>query len=258
VVFISGELPRYGLSLQCLQALKVPGGSMLAWQMGVMVTRSLQSAFTQVLANPAMQWLWLMGDDHTYQADTVLRLLDLEEPVVGGLVLNRAPPFNTTVHVHEQGGGRVKLLPEIPTRGLYTLAANESCGDAGLLIRREVLEAMGPRGWFDHWTSGALSAEDQQFTAKLGKVGHPVKIDVETHIGHMTPFDVQPVVKDGRWEVRLMCGNHHVCDMAYPAEARARPLPAPVTAEAMPAAAPKPLPAELYAAASAAMGVAAE
>lgn len=233
VVFISGEQPRFGLSLLALEMLKVPGGSAIAWEMGVMVTRSLQNAFTVAMANPDFQWVWLMGDDHTYAPDTLMRLLDRNEPVVGGIVLNRAPPFNTTVHVHEEGRGRVKLLHEMPTDTgtLYTLAENESCGDAGLLIRREVLEATCVGGrWFDYWVSGALSAEDQQFTRRMGKHGYPVKLDLSVPIGHMTPFDIQPVLKENedgskQWEVRLVAGKQHVCDMQMVEEPRSKPLP---------------------------------
>lgn len=238
VVFISGEMPRFGQSMQCLHALRVPGGSMLAWQMGVMVTRSMQAAFTAAMANPDMEWVWIMGDDHTYDPDTLLRLLDREEPVVTGIVLNRVPPFNTTIHVRDQG--RVKLLDEMPTNidELYTLASNESCGDAGLLIRREVLEKTGPR-WFDYWVSGSLAAEDQQFTKRLGEAGYPVKLDLSVPIGHMTPVDVQPVLKDDgqgglQWEVRLVAAKQHVCDMQMfaPAERLVQPIPEGMVVEA--------------------------
>ncbi len=211
VVFATNEVGRYANAFLALEELQVPPGSARFWRQGAMVSRNLNSAIRDAMnahvdmprAIPdPLKWIWIMGDDHFYRHDTLLRLLDRrseEADVVAPLVLNRAPPFWPTVH---GGDGKVKPLSTFPTQGFYHLTESETCGDAGLLVPREVLEALGDP-WFDRPACGGLAADDQLFTGRIRKLGFRVAIDVEVQIGHTTPADIVPVIHGGVWKARI-------------------------------------------------------
>ena len=209
LVLISGELARYALCLQHVSRLAVPNRSMEIWRTGVLVAENLNRAFDSVMETHA-EWVWLMGDDHTFPEDIVLKLLDRQVDVVATLCLNRVPPMDTFILSAELG--RMKRLGEMPTEGLYKLGPGETCGDAGLLIRRNVLEAL-ERPFYNVLRSGSFKAEDQSFTRKIQDAGFPVHVDMDNHIGHLTPVAVEPIVKDGQWHVRLSAGARHIVDV---------------------------------------------
>ena len=214
VCLASGEIARYGVSLQCLERLRVPNGSLLAWYMGVLVAENLNSGLTAMMENPALQWAWIMGDDHTFEPDCLLRLLDREVDVVAPLCLNRLPPFDPTIVEHDhQPTGRMKYLEDLPTSGLYTLRAEETCGDAGLLVRRRVLDAI-PFPWYDHRVSGAIAAEDQAWVQRIKDAGFDVHIDLDVQIGHIGQVLFAPVLKGDHWEIRMVGGGmRYINDM---------------------------------------------
>lgn len=218
VALITGDLTRYGVCMQSIMALQVPPRSVNAWNMGVLIARGLNSAFQTMMDLPHAQWVWVMGDDHTFDPDVILRLLDREVDVVAPLCLNRLPPMDPTIVENDhEPKGRMKYLEDLPTSGLYKLRPEETCGDAGLLIRRKVLEAL-PSPWYDKRISGAIAAEDQAFVQRIKDAGFDVHIDVDVQIGHVGLTEFKPVLKNGKWEVRMSGGGmRHICDM--------RPMP---------------------------------
>ena len=208
---ISGDITRYALSMQSLMGLVVPDGSVSAWHTGVLIAKSINSAFQVMLDNPKLQWCWIMGDDHTYPADVIMKLLDREKDAIVPLCLNRLPPMDPTIVNHDKK--RMKYLEEIPVEGLYCLGPNETCGDAGLLVRRKVLETI-PAPWYDHRVSGSIAAEDQAFISRVKDSGFDVYADMDVQIGHIGHVNFLPVRKGDHWEVRLMGGGaRHVCDL---------------------------------------------
>jgi hypothetical protein len=209
VVLITGELVRYASSLQHLSRLAVPNKSVEVWRSGVLVAENLNRGLDDVMRTDAA-WVWLMGDDHTYADDTVLRLLDRGVDVVAPLCLNRVPPMDPFILSAELG--RMKRLEELPVGGLYKLGPGETCGDAGLLIRRHVLEAL-ERPFYHTLRTGSFKADDQAFTRKIQDAGFPVHVDLDTPIGHITPAVVEPIARNGQWHVRLSAGHRHIVDV---------------------------------------------
>ena len=118
-----------------------------------------------------------------------MKLLDRDVDVVVPLCLHRAPPFNTTVVDRRGGERRVMGVADMPASGLFELEPGMSCGDAGMLIRRPVLEAL-EQPFYDQRRSGAFSSEDQAFTTKIAEAGFRVHVDCDTAIGHITPMSV--------------------------------------------------------------------
>lgn len=213
VAIITGELTRYVQSMRSVMSLKIPPRSVSVWRAGVLVAENVNQAIRSILDNDAMQWVWLMGDDHTFPDDIVLKLLDRDVDVVAPLCLNRAPPMDpVVVQPDGKGGRRLKYLEDMPASGLYRLQPDETCGDAGLLIRRHVLEKLGDP-WCARKRSGGNSGEDQDFTARLQEEGFAIHIDVDNPIGHIMNTIVEPVHEDGHWQVRLVGGGRMVCQL---------------------------------------------
>ena len=210
VCMISGDITRYAVSMHALQSLKAPVGSVLTWNMGVLIARSINDAFATVMSKPELQWAWIMGDDHTYEPDTLLKLLDRQKDIIVPLCLSRMPPMDPTIIAAEK---RLKYLEEIPITGLYRLEDGETCGDAGILIRRSAMEKLGPP-WYERKGSGAHDAEDQEFIDKIKRTGFDVFVDMDIAIGHVGFVEFMPVRKNGHWEVRMIgAGNRHIVDL---------------------------------------------
>lgn len=204
IVLATGELTRYARALMCLMDVAVPAGTVASWHQGVLIAESLNAGIRTAMADPQYQWVWIMGDDHTFDRDVVIQLLARDKDVIAPLCLNRIPPLDPVILQYDalRHVRAPKPLEELPTSGLYRLADNETCGDAGLLIRRRVLEQIGPP-WYERQISGALAAEDQGFTAKIKKAGFDIWIDMEHPIGHMGMITYVPVVRDGQWAIHL-------------------------------------------------------
>ena len=232
VAMCTGETFRYSLSAQAFTCLKVPADSVNCWFMGVLVAKNLNLAIAATLADPKYQWIWMMGDDHVYLPDIIVRLLDREKDVVVPLCLSRTPPLDPAIAVWKDAKAevplpykdetnpdlswcRLKRIEDLPTSGLYKLAENETCGDAGMLIRRSVLEKL-KFPWYDNLRTGAFgsfTADDQAFIMKIKAAGFDIWVDLDVSIGHITPVTVGPIVKNGRWTIRLNAGANKIVDL---------------------------------------------
>ena len=231
VCMITGEIVRYAQSMQALQALIAPAGSILSWHMGMLVARSINDAFATVMEKPELQWAWIMGDDHTYSPDILMSLIKRDKEVIVPLCLNRVPPMDPTiVQVDPEHNTRgLKPLEDLPTSGLYKLGPNESCGDAGMLIRRSVLEKSGPK-WYERMKSGAHQAEDDEFVAKLKMLGFDIYVDLDDRIGHIGAVNFVPEIVDGKWVVRSIgAGYRRIADLKVGKREGPAPIRPPLT-----------------------------
>lgn len=208
VAIITGDLVRYAHAMRSIENLHAPDRSCEFWKMANNVANSINEAFTATLANPLYQWCWLMGDDHVFPDSVLLSLLDRDVDVVVSLCLNRFPPFDPTI-IKDR---RAKHIEDLPSSGLYELGEGETTGDAGLLIRRRVLEEI-EAPWYDRLRSGALGVDDQCFVDRVKRAGFKVHVDLDNPIGHMSPFIMLPIRKQSGWEVRLICGGQHAADL---------------------------------------------
>lgn len=216
LAIITGELTRYVQAMRCLSMIRVPNGTVRAWEAGALVAYNINHAITTLLGRPEVGWVWLMGDDHTFEPTILLDLLDRDVDCVVPLCLNRTPPFAPTI----VSGGRMKPIDKVPLGGLYRLGDDELCGDAGLLVRRHVLEAI-PAPWYDHRISGAHNAEDRAFVERVKAAGFAVHVDTDHVIGHQTAVTITPDKRSGRWEVALGTGERGAppfCNLRFDAK----------------------------------------
>lgn len=197
VIVPSTEVLRFPAFVAALMRLAVglPEGSAVLWHQGVDVPYMLNHATRRMLADPTLAWCWIIGDDHTFDPTIVARLWAHHVPVVAPLVLRRNVPHRTVAY-------DAQMQPISFDRAASGLQPVHACGNAGMLIRRSVLELLGDPWWTHHGHDRA--GEDLAFCAKLRDVGIQPYVDVDTHMGHITPVEIWPHrAADGAWQVKL-------------------------------------------------------
>jgi hypothetical protein len=92
--------------------------------------------------------------------------------------------------------------------GLLKLPPGGRCGRAGMLVKREVFDAI-PAPWFElGQTNPEEPGEDYWFVQKVLAAGFNVYADVEQPYGHIAPCTATPCRDgNGRWGVRLEWEN---------------------------------------------------
>ena len=147
------------------------------------------------------EWLWLLGDDHTFEPDLLLSLLKHNVDVVVPVCARRAPPFLSllykdldiandvcTVYAWEE----LALLDGvIPVAG---------AGSGGMLIRKYVLDALAkPRFENAVTRSGYVVGEDMTVCDKINRAGFTIWADLAQTMGHISPCAIWPVRTDAGW-----------------------------------------------------------
>jgi len=154
------------------------------------------------------EYFMLLDSDATIHPDTLFRLLAWKLPVVSACIYTRAFPPVPTMGWHEginKDGHHVynfgKTIQEIrrwaKRHDLDADTLNEiagkkqpdsdlmeidGCGTHCMLIRRDVLEAIGGE-WFK--CTGLLSGEDFDFCRKVQAAGYQIYADLGCHSGHI-------------------------------------------------------------------------
>lgn len=188
---ISGDLARYSDFCQALTILGKPDGTRLIWTKSVDVVGNCNT----ICRNYKGGWVWLLGDDHVFDPDILIRLLQHEVPVVVPLCLKRTPPYDPVVYGRQNELGEY-VGADLPRGGMTRVHA---AGSAGMLIRREVLDAIDDP-WFE--SHGGLN-EDLTFCAKVQEAGFDIFCDVDVHLGHMAPHTVWPAFREGGWHADI-------------------------------------------------------
>ena len=194
IIVTSGDLARYVDFAVSLNQMRVPCGSTLAWTCGADISLNRNMGIEKLLADPKYRWGWLIDDDHSWDADLLLRLLDRRVDVVAPLCTTRYPPFRPVSAKRGPDGGwngnYFRTWQEVQTSGLQESMV---IGGAGPLIRREVFEKI-PAPWYH---PGALVpgrlGEDTYFSLQLFNANVSMWIDSDNKVGHMTPSCLWPV-----------------------------------------------------------------
>lgn len=203
VVVASGDLARYpGFTVSLLHLLRPPGTE-FRFQVGLNVAASLNQGIRDMIG----EWVWIMGDDHILPPDTLARLLMHDKDVIVPVCVRRKPPFIPVIFKKPEPGTPAWSFPpwkwsELPPEGgvhqIYV------AGSAGMLIKRHVLEKVGDP-WFEVGQQDSTQLnEDSYFCTKLAQLGIPLHVDLDTHIGHITPSVLWPARRaDGQWTVEV-------------------------------------------------------
>ena len=214
VIVPTSGTPRYMEFYQCLEALRVPAGTRLV------TTKSsdLAAALNKAVARATADWVWFLGDAHTFHPDVLLRLLSHELPAVVALNIQRVPPFGPVI-LRGPDAPRATIVAwaDVPASGdLWSLPADHFAGSAGLLVSRAVLDRIpAPLFRVGQYQPDRLN-EDFWIFDQLRALGVPTVVDLGARLGHLNAFAAVPTVRDGRWWVTF-CQDDK---LAFAAEGR--------------------------------------
>jgi hypothetical protein len=202
----SGYLGRYREFDIHLGQLEVPPGTRISWQVGLNVAFGFNQMARRMTADD--EWLWILGDDHTFDACVLRQLLDRNVDIVVPLCLRRAYPFAPVIHARKDDGkwewlgwkpiegrsGLVNLADALPDGWIPAV------GNAGMLVRRRVFNTMADP-WFEvGHTNPELGGSDLWFCAKAVEAGFAIHVDTDVGIGHITHAAIWPEkTADGVW-----------------------------------------------------------
>jgi hypothetical protein len=191
VGIISGELTRYADFSVSLLRLGVPSGSSFIWTRGVGVAGNLNEVIRRFLARPEHQWVWLLGDDHVFDSDMLLRLLARDVDVVSPLCSFRSPPFLPHVYRAVEGSTLFEKCgwEAVQPSGLQKVDAS---GTAGILIKRHIFERLRDPWYEVGKTAPDALGEDLWLCKKIGDLGVSIYVDCDERIGHQTTITLYP------------------------------------------------------------------
>lgn len=197
VVITAASLARYSEFWMCVESLEVPYGTRLVAARGADITHQLNEGIRKM----AGEWCLVLGDDHTFEPDLLMKLLDREVDFVVPIVPRRDPPFVPCIlHGPLRAQGMVRYSwRDLPTSGLFKLPKGDTAGQAGALIRKPVLDKIGDP-WFEGnmLTPGRLM-EDMYLFKRLHDLGVACNIDCDQVMGHIANITIMPQRYEGRW-----------------------------------------------------------
>lgn len=182
--------------------MNAPQGTQVLQQAGLHITKQCNDFVRAVLRSDA-DWLFIMGDDHTFHPLILTRLLARNVDVVVPNCLTRSAPFYPVQYDKENEDGLHGTCDDLPPpgTGLHEIHA---AGSAGMLVRRHVLEAL-PEDPFN--TSGALQNEDLEFCRRIREAGFKIHVDVDEILGHIGTMRVEPRWHGEKgWGARIFIG----------------------------------------------------
>lgn len=204
-----GALARYPGLYVSLDRLHVPKHSELLLAEGANVAHNCNVLVENL--KPHHEWLWLMGDDHRFQADILLSLLARDVDIVAPVVSRRGYPFQTVMYkIAEKDGAAyltyswADLSREFPDGGLIML---EAVGSAGMLIKKHVFTNT-PSPWFT-WKDKI--SEDIGFCLLARQYGFNIYVDLDQRMTHTTLCELEPYrTASGEWNVAVVVDGRKV------------------------------------------------
>ena len=180
------ETGRYTAFTESMSSLQSPAGTVISWAYG----SDIVIGMNHLVDTMQGEWLWLMGDDHAFDPDLLMRLLDHRVDVVVPVCLMRQSPFWP---VAKTSADQCLDLTSVPKEGLVELYET---GSAGMLIRKSAfrrVRAAFPGPVFERGDT----SEDYLLCSRLRGLGIPIHCDLGSRLGHMTVAAVWPGEVDG-------------------------------------------------------------
>lgn len=203
---VSGNMGRYREFDGCLHSTLAPPGTRIGWRIGVDPTYNLNQLARDL--REGEEWLWILGDDHVWTPDLLLRLLERNVDAVAPHCLRRAYPFwHVLHHGKEKGFARANLDCLEGWSGCQEITSL-TVGNAGMLIRKRVFDGMKDP-WFEcGHTHPEVMGSDLYFCDKLADAGFKLYLDLDNPIGHIVHMAVWPKrYDDGIWGADIRKAN---------------------------------------------------
>jgi len=190
-------LGRYREFDVCLDDAWFPPESEMLWCMGIDPCHHFNQMVEKMYSDNKFQWVWILGDDHTFPADLWWNLYQRNVDIVVPLCLKKDRPPRPLL---EHGDYNLSYWDWIKGRsGL--MPWDGTVGNAGMLIRRSVFDEM-EAPWFRAGVHDpGHSSSDLNFCRCIQRLGFIVNVDLDNPIGHLQHYAVWPKRdEDGVWK----------------------------------------------------------
>ena len=224
IIVAAGIQPRYYEFQLSLDGLGAPVGTMLRIERSCDIAQNFNNGVKHMTG----EWAWFLGDDHSFAPTLLMHLLSHRVDVVVPITPCKVPPFAPCL-MHgpndETNGYWHEKMPlyhwdELSGHGLLPLPKGDFIGQAGMLVRKSVLDEIG-YPWFKcgQMDPGRLQ-EDLTFCRELQLKGHTVYVDQDIIFDHHAPMKITATKHDGQWVPALNSGTGGLLVMPYCATRR--------------------------------------
>ena len=161
-----------------------------------------RNTLARMCVDGGFDYLWFMDDDHAFPPNILKQLLRHGQPLVNPICLTRRAPFPPVCYTEKSGPNMYQPI-QLTGRAADELVELEAGGCAGMLIRHDVLEAVGSP-WFEYTDR----SEDIVFCEKAKAAGFKIHADLSVRLGHITTATVWATQDgEGRWLTGINVGS---------------------------------------------------
>lgn len=205
IVVAAGIEPRVYEFHTSLMQVAVPTGTRLIIERSCDITQNFNSGVKKMTG----EWVWFLGDDHSFSPHILMRLLTHKVDVVVPITPCKTPPWAPCVLRGPVWSENMPLYSwsDLSGHGLLLLPRGDYIGQAGMLVKKPVLGRIG-YPWFKcgRIDPGRLQ-EDLTFCRELQTLGYEVWVDQETIFDHHVPICITARKHEGIWAPALKTSN---------------------------------------------------
>jgi hypothetical protein len=217
VIVAAGLQPRYYEFQLSLDGVGAPVGSKLHIERSCDITQNFNNGIKKMVGD----WCWFLGDDHSFSPTLLIHLLSRNVDVVVPITPCKGPPWAPCVlHGLKDNPNWDERMPlyhwdELSGEGLLALPKGDFIGQAGMLVKKTVLDKIG-YPWFKcgQMDPGRLQ-EDLTFCKELQSLGYTVYVDQAVIFDHHAPMKVTARKHEGQWVPAINAGTGSVVVMPY-------------------------------------------
>ena len=209
IIVAAGIQPRYYEFQMALEGLRVPAGTKLHIERSCDITQNFNKGVKKMTG----EWVWFLGDDHSFSPDLLLRLLNHGVDVVVPITPCKVAPWMPCV-MHGPLDGETIWHEDMPLyrwdelsgEGLLAFPVGDFIGQAGMLVQKPVLDTLG-YPWFKagQLDRGRLQ-EDMMFCHELQQLGYTIWIDQDVIFDHYFIVGITARKHEGKWVPALKSG----------------------------------------------------
>jgi hypothetical protein len=203
--------PRYYEFTLSLDHIAAPVGTKLHIERSCDITQNFNNGVRKMTG----EWAWFLGDDHSFSPNLLMHLLKHDVDVVVPITPCKVPPWYPCVlHGLDKGNGPewdeempIYKWSELSGTGLFPLPKGDFIGQAGMLVKKHVLEKIG-YPWFKagQIDPGRLQ-EDMTFCKELQDLGYTIHVDQDVIFDHHAPIAVTARRHAGKWVPAIKSGT---------------------------------------------------
>ena len=214
IILAAGAQPRYYEFQLSLDGVKAPAGTKLHIERSCDITQNFNGGIKKMIG----EWAWFLADDHSFEPDLLMRFLKHNVDVVVPISPSKVAPWMPCM-MHgpsdtDEGFWQENMLlydwDELSGEGLMALPKGDFIGQAGMLVKKSVLDHI-KYPWFKagQFDPGRLQ-EDMMFCRELQQLGYTVWVDQEMIFDHHFIIGVTARKHKGKWVPALKSSNRHI------------------------------------------------